>query len=214
MNSNKIHTLWPIFTGEFHNPKHNELKKELINFFQEYEIKNKTSRKGAENLNLYESGYFLHKEKNNALLKIINFIAEAFSIMAKNINQQEFDNIKNENTKLAVEIINSWFIRYNKGGMVTPHDHPGCSLSCVYYVQIGDDTALDNGSTYFLRPFVRGTSHTDFAGTRYNKGVQVFKAEEGKLLIWPSFLVHGSNPYLGHKNRIIISANANVVVKK
>ena len=83
-------------------------------------------------------------------------------------------------------------------------------MSCVYYVQIGDDSDLNNGSTYFLRPFNRGFSHKDFAGLRYNKSSTHFKAEEGKLLIWPSFIMHGSKPYLGKKDRIIISANADI----
>ena len=75
----------------------------------------------------------------------------------------------------------------------------------------GKDANLNNGSTYFLRPYNRGSTHDDFGGTRYNEGgASLFKAEEGKLLIWPSFLMHGSKPYLGDKDRIIISANADV----
>ena len=75
MNKNKIHSLWPIFIGEFHNPKHQEVKEDLIKFFKEYEAKNEKSREGSENYDLFESEYFLHKEKNDALSKIINFIA-------------------------------------------------------------------------------------------------------------------------------------------
>jgi len=35
-------------------------------------------------------------------------------------------------------------------------------------------------------------------------------AEEGKLLVWPNFLYHGSHPYQGNKDRIIISANSTI----
>tara|TARA_Y100000768_G_scaffold332856_1_gene272681 strand:+ start:63 stop:707 length:645 start_codon:yes stop_codon:yes gene_type:complete len=214
MNKNKIHSLWPIFVGEFHNPNHQEVKKDLIEFFKEYETKNDKSREGSENYDLFESQYFMHKEKNIALSKIINFIAEGFLAMTKNVNKAELDKVENKNTKLDVKIKNSWFIRYNKGGMVTPHDHGECSLSCVYYVQVGEDANINNGSTYFLRPFSRGSTHKDFAGIRYNRASQLFKAEEGKLLIWPSFMLHGSKPYTGEKNRIIISANADVDINK
>ena len=52
--------------------------------------------------------------------------------------------------------------------------------------------------------------------TRCNKDdaheTLTFKAEEGKLLIWPSFMLHGSKPYTGEKNRIIVSANADVEI--
>tara|TARA_Y100000992_G_C21123943_1_gene423249 strand:+ start:96 stop:737 length:642 start_codon:yes stop_codon:yes gene_type:complete len=213
MNKNKIHTLWPIFIGEFHNPNHQEIKKDLIEFFNKYESNN-NSREGSENYDLFESNYFLHKENNSALSKVINFIAEGFLTMTKNVNKAELNKIENKEIKLNVKIKNSWFIKYNKGGMVTPHDHGDCSLSCVYYVQVGKEENINNGSTYFLRPFNRGSSHDDFAGIRYNKAVQMFGAEEGKLLIWPSFMLHGSKPYTGAKNRIIISANADVSINK
>jgi len=212
MSENKIHPLWPIFIGEFHNSKHQEIKKDLINFFQKYEKENKNSREGTENFNLYESNYNLHKEKNESLSKVINFIAESFLTMTKNINEAKINDMKN-NPKLTVEIKDSWFIRYNKGGAVGPHEHGECSMSCVYYVQTGENSDLKNGSTFFLRPFTRGTSHKDFAGERYNQNLELFNAVEGKLLIWPSFITHGSNPYIGEKNRIIISANANVYIR-
>ena len=210
MNENRIYPLFPILVGEYYNQNHQEIKKELIHFFQKYEEENNKSREGVENYNLFESKYNLHQEKNEALTKILNFIAKGFLSMSNSINKKFLDKIENKNPKFDVKIKDSWFIRYNKGGSVMPHDHGKCSMSCVYYVQVGEDANLNNGSTYFLRPYNRGSSHRDFAGERYNKGLHYFKAEEGKLLIWPSFLVHGSKPYQGEKNRIVISANADV----
>ena len=106
MIENKIHPLWPIFVGEFHNSKHQEIKKDLINFFQKYEKQNKNSREGIENFNLYESNYNLHKEQNESLSKVINFIAESFLTMTKNINKAKINDMKN-NPKLTVEIKDS-----------------------------------------------------------------------------------------------------------
>jgi uncharacterized protein (TIGR02466 family) len=211
MNKNQIYPLWPILVGEFHNPNHQEIKKELIDYFKNYESEHNTSRAGVENYNLFESKYNLHQEKNDALLKIFNFIADGFLTMTKNINKTELEKMENKDPKFNVKFKDSWFIRYNKGGAALPHDHGKCSMSCVYYVQVDDNADLDNGSTYFIRPYNRGSTHDDFGGLRYVKGgISLFKAEEGKLLIWPSFLIHGSKPYLGEKNRIIISVNADV----
>ena len=211
MKENKIYPLFPILVGEFYNQDHQKIKQELIKFFQQYENENKDSRKSVENYNLFESKYNLHQEKNDALSKILNFIAQGFLSMSNSINKKYLDKMENKNLKFDIKIKDSWFIRYNKGGAVMPHDHGNCSMSCVYYVQVGEDANLDNGSTYFLRPYIRGSTHNDFGGTRYNEGgASLFKAEEGKLVIWPSFLMHGSKPYLGDKDRIIISANADV----
>ena len=207
--------MFPIMIGEFYNTNHNEIKNDLISFMTDYEKKNINSREGKENFNLFESKYNLHQEKNDSLSKIINFIAHGFLGMSNNINKKYIDKIEDKNLKFDVKIKNSWFIRYKKGGAVMPHDHGECSMSCVYYVQVGEDADLENGSTYFMRPYNRGTTHNDFGGMRYNnESAAFFKAEEGKLLIWPSFLMHGSKPYVGDKDRIIISANADISLHK
>lgn len=216
MNKDTIYPLWPIKVGQFHNPDHQIIKKDLVKFFQNYENENNTSRVGVENHNLYESKYNLHLEKNDALSKVLIFMAKSFMSMAQNINKAELNKIKNKNPKLKVKIKDSWFIRYKKEGAVMPHDHGNCSMSCVYYFQIDDNSNdLNNGSTYFMRPYNRGSSHNDFGGLNYvNGGINTFEAVEGSLLIWPSFLMHGSKPYLGEKNRIVISANADIDIVK
>ena len=63
-----------------------------------------------------------------------------------------------------------------------------------------------NGSTFFLRPY-HGNSKSDFGAKYLREDTNVFNAEEGKLLIWPNFIYHGSHPYQGEQDRIIISAN-------
>ena len=37
MNKDTIYPLWPIMVGQFHNPDHQKIKKELVKFFQNYE---------------------------------------------------------------------------------------------------------------------------------------------------------------------------------
>ena len=39
---------------------------------------------------------------------------------------------------------------------------------------------------------------------------RLFVPKEGKLLIWPSHLLHGSHPYSGKKDRTIISINSSI----
>ena len=111
--------------------------------------------------------------------------------------------------KFKVNINESWFIRYKEKGVVYPHIHDGCSWCCVYYVNIGKDSKKMNGSTFFMRPY-GGTSLLDFGGKYLGNDTKVFNAEEGKLLVWPNFLIHGSHPYEGKDSRIIISANTTV----
>ena len=67
------------------------------------------------------------------------------------------------------------------------------------------DGIIDNDGNWDLY-----ISINDF-GSLYNKGGSVsVKPEEGKLVVWPNFIMHGSYPYSGKKNRIIVSANTSV----
>jgi len=214
MSNNKIHNMWPVQIGEFYNPEHNEIKKELINFFKEYENKYpkgnlyRKSKGEYENYNLYESKYSVHEEKNSTFEKLLKFISQAFIAMSNNSNKKIIDGMK-EKPNFKVEITESWFIKYNKGGLVFPHNHGG-SWSCVYYVQIGKDSGKKNGSTYFLRPYAPG-GKIDFGGQTYSSELTaIIEGQEGKLVVWPSFLYHGSHPYSGEENRIIVSANSKI----
>ena len=207
---NHISPLWPSLVGEFYNPEHENIKKDLLNYFSEY-IKNNPSRKSGENYKLYESQYNLHTEGNEHFNKLIKFIGKCFLTISNQANKKEIEKLKNPN--FQVHILDSWFINYQKEGFVWPHAHGNCSWCCVYYVQIGKDASSTNGSTYFQKPTPLRTQ-TDF-GSLYNKSLTLSSIpQEGKLLVWPNYLLHGSFPYTGEKNRIVVSANALVSLTK
>mgnify|MGYP001156919480 FL=1 len=203
----KLNKLWPVYLGEFYNSEHNAIKNDLLNYFDEYIKKNPNSRKSGENYKLYESAYNLHSEGNEHLGKLLTFISNAVLAMSNEANKNEIQNLKKP--MFQVTIKDSWFINYEKGGFVFPHSHPACSWCCVYYVQLGKDADYNNGTTYFQKTLPHRDIN-DF-GSLYNKGGSVsVKPEEGKLVVWPNFIMHGSYPYTGKKNRIIVSANTTV----
>ena len=206
-NKNKLNKLWPTYLGEFYNPEHKLIKEDLIKYFLDYMKKNPTSRKGGENLKLYESGYNLHTLGNQYFNKLLTFISNAVLAISSEANKDQIQNLKEP--KFHVAINSSWFINYEKGGFVLPHSHSNCSWCCVYYLQLDNDADYTNGGTYFQKTLpIRNIN--DF-GSLYNKGgIAKVKPEEGKLVVWPNYVLHGSTPYSGKKNRIIVSANTTV----
>ena len=97
MSEMKIHNLWPINIGEFHNPEHQKIKKNLISFFNEYE-KNKpegnhqlSDKDYVGNYNLYQSDYYLHTEKNEALQNLLKFIAQSILSLGKVANKKRLE---------------------------------------------------------------------------------------------------------------------------
>ncbi len=218
MNSDKknIHNLWPLSIGDFYNYEHPIIKDDLLEFFKSYEKKlpegNSQLRDEDHvgNYNLYQSNYDLHNESNDILKKLFHYIAKCVLDVSKITNSKSINKLSEDQKKFKVNVKESWFIRYKEGGIVYPHHHDGCSWSCVYYVQVGQNTSKKNGSTYFIRPY-NSTSKNDFGSKYLEEDTHIFTAKEGRLLIWPSFLYHGSQPYAGEeKERVIISANLTV----
>ena len=210
-----IHNLWPLNIGDFNNDDHPQIKEELLDFFKLYEKKlpdgnsQLKDKDHVGNHNLYQSNYDLHNEDSKILKNLFHFIAKSVLDVSKITNQKFINKLSEEEKKYKVNINESWFIRYNKGGIVYPHHHDGFSWSCVYYVQVGADASIKNGSTYFIRPY-NTTSKNDFGSKYLREDTHLFTAKEGRLLVWPSFLYHGSQPYSGDKERVIISANLTV----
>ena len=196
--------MWPTYIGEFYNPKHNEIKKDLLNFFENYKKNNENSRKGGTvhspddgiekekykiDQDLYMSKYDLHLEKDKTYQDLMGFISQGFIEMASKANETERKDLKFNKENLKVVINDSWFIDYKKGGFVLPHTHPRCSWNCVYYVQVGDDANPTNGSTFFQKS--RPENHTNYFGSKYNEQTMLkLKPAEGKLVIWPSDFTH------------------------
>ena len=168
--------LWPTLFGTFYNPDHENMKKDLLKFFEEYKKKN-PSRKSGENHKLYESKYDLHSQQGTVFQKLLkNFITKAFFEMSKQANKDFAMTFKGK--EMGVTITDSWFIHYEKGGFVLPHAHGQCSWCCVYYVQVGKDATKTNGGTYFQKPIPN--RHTLDYGSYYNKFLQAqFTPEEG-----------------------------------
>ena len=210
-----IHNLWPLSIGDFYNYEHPIIKNELLEFFKSYEKKlpegNSQLRDEDHvgNYNLYQSNYDLHNESNDILKKLFHYIAKCVLDVSKITNSRSINKLSEDQRKYNVNVKESWFIRYKEGGIVYPHHHDGCSWSCVYYVQAGQNTSKKNGSTYFIRPY-NSTSKNDFGSKYLEEDTHMFTAKEGRLLIWPSFLYHGSQPYSGDKERVIISANLTI----
>ena len=201
---NAITRNWSTVVGEFYNPDHDQIKKKLLVFFEDYKKKQPSSRKSNENFNLYESRYNLHQESNQDLQKVMRFISGGvFSVFQQASKGYILE--RGSDTKYRVIIRDSWFITYENGGFVAPHTHDNCSWSCVYYVQSGKDSNKKNGATYLQSPNARLKS--DIGSESFQHQLQNFEPIEGKLVVWPSYIIHGSYPHLGKVKKAIISAN-------
>jgi hypothetical protein len=212
--------LWPTHILRRKFPKHEECKEDLIRFVAEYMADNPTSRAAVENSNLYESEYGIipqFHEKSSAIRELTEFLCDSFTEIATVANDDCWKARGIDRSKLRVKMTGSWFINYLDGGYVKPHTHGNCAWSGVYYLQMGGVQDREDGGTYFVSPDQPKDTDkpegSDDVGCMYSEKSQwSCRAEEGYGLFFPPLLSHGSFPYSGEINRIIFSANAQLIL--
>ncbi|MBP02451.1 MAG: hypothetical protein CMM25_06555 [Rhodospirillaceae bacterium] len=107
--------------------------------------------------------------------------------------------------------ITCWANVNGNGDSNDVHNHPQSSWSGVYYVDTGTPRSLDgnSGQIYFLDPR-SGAGMCQDPFQMYGMGRE-FKPENGQLLLFPSWLMHGVHSYLGNTKRISIAFNISLL---
>ena len=97
-----------------------------------------------------------------------------------------------------ISINASWSVQLKSSGYHTPHMHPLGAISGVYYVDIPDDLPDDGAGCLTL-----GQPGID-VGVELEPEYTVIP-KPGKLVLFPSFLWHGTQPFTSQRNRLTIA---------
>jgi len=147
--------------------------------------------------------------------QLIQFFAHSLQQTVSAVNK---DTWPKEKISLQLEILGCWFQIQNGMAFHDVHTHGNCSWSGVYYVQI-DRTEKrishpamgeQNGVTRFYGPYSQwqAGAHMDIGNAYLQKNTLDVEPEEGKLVLFPTYLPHKAMPYEGDQDRIIVSFNA------
>lgn len=80
----------------------------------------------------------------------------------------------------------SWLNVYEQGGYMSDHEHPGCKISGVYYYQ----AEPGSGDLYFRNPNPLMLNHIWPGNVRTELASDCVPAQTGRLVMFPSWLVH------------------------
>ena len=108
--------------------------------------------------------------------------------------------------KIVNKISHSWFNIQDKESVLKEHSHPSSILSGGLFINVGKKAS----KLYFHNPnpFVSYTE-TKEPLNNYSYDWYSFNPKKGDLIIFPSWLRHGSNGYKNlYSNRTVISFNA------
>ena len=93
----------------------------------------------------------------------------------------------------------AWSVRLRRNGYHVNHFHPDGMLSSAYYVEVpaeAEDAALKSGWIKFGEPRYAIPGHT---AERY------VQPRPGRLVLFPSYMWHGTNPIYGEDPRLCIA---------
>ena len=102
-----------------------------------------------------------------------------------------------------IRLIDIWSNIQNSGSILTEHTHASSIVSGALYINVGKDCKL---CFHNPNPHIYFTEKS--ADTLYNYEYQWIKAENAKLVLFPSWLRHGKYSVVNEMdNRIVVSFN-------
>ena len=148
--------------------------------------------------NLVESNFGLFLDDTKVIKDTANWIGDC---IRRTVNQ-----IQMEQMGYGINFNESWYHITKTNGMHEPHIHPSCSWCGIFYIQSGDK---DSGHTVFENPIV--STYVD-RGNLYLNNMSTLRIipEDGKLVLFPSYLSHYQALYKGTEDRIVVAFNASV----
>lgn len=151
--------------------------------------------------NLNESKFDFFSHDNKVIKETVMFIA---SCLKRTINE-----LKEEEKDYNVTFRDSWFHVGRKNSSHDVHSHQNCSWCGIYYIDVGSPNS--GGHTCFLSPI--HSNFQDYATLHMNQKAHVIVPEDGKLVLFPSYLNHFQSLYLGEKERIVTAFNTVILPK-
>ena len=199
MSSVKTFKIFPVPVFESQIDNHEQINIELKEYI--YELK-KSDPKGTNKSNVggWHSADFIIQD--NAPIQ--NFISKFNNLLPKIfINQMGIDKKLNN-----IKILNMWSVINGKNTFNTKHNHPNSYFSSAYYVK----TNKNSGHIKFFDPKEVKTMYSPALGelNEFSTNIVRIKPEEGKLLLFPSYLHHSVEENLSDEDRIVISFNLDI----
>ena len=214
-SESEFHKLWPvpILIKRLSQPR--ALNQDLLKLF--YQHKDEHQVKPAKSYASDDDLIKVYKD-NRAIMQLSRFIMDGIFEISAKVNGEYWKRMSVDDMK--VNVTGLWFQITNDYVFHEVHVHGNCSWSGVYYVQSGDaanqesskQLGFKNGITRFYGPHMEHMAgcHLDLGNVYLNYDKFDSVPEDGKLVIFPSYLKHMPFPYVGERDRVIVSFHAGI----
>ena len=154
---------------------------------------------------------------NKKLSSHLSLIGEAKSThglnsdILSNVNSNVIKKIQNKIDEYAIDygvrklkLDNSWVNVQNKNSILNKHSHPDSIISGALYLKVDKNSS----KIYFYNPNIYLTFVNVFKQTEFSCENYYFTPQIGDLILFPSWLMHGSNDEKNNSiERIVLSFN-------
>lgn len=158
---------------------------------------------------VYESDFHLFTRDHPDIKHLANLCLNHLGYLVAQLNAYS----QEEMSQLRI-YHHSWYHITRSGGYTAAHNHPMASWSGVYCVDPGDGSSStpNNGTLRFLDARTSANTYID-RGNAYLREPYViaelaYNLQPGRLLLFPSYMVHEVCPYVGQRERITVAFNA------
>ena len=204
---------------EFDFPYHVQFKKQISDFLQSDYAEDYLKWQAEQNPSLTSyGGNALWYEGEASIISFFELHTRRLLSKVEEVHDWESGKWKN---------FEQWLNVNQKGDFNPPHIHPGHHYSGCYYVNFPEDS----GHIHFLDPRPQHRiaspdlpnrpdppdSNTEESGNpyavtnSYDSSVFTYKIKEGKIIIFPSWLMHYVDPNPNDSTRVSIAFNAKYI---
>tara|TARA_B100001248_G_C27262119_1_gene398929 strand:- start:37 stop:636 length:600 start_codon:yes stop_codon:yes gene_type:complete len=196
MSNIRIHKFFPVPVFEQKLEDYKELNPQLENFIYDLKKNNPEGQKRS-NAGGWHSPFFNINESEPVKKLISSFTKSLPEIMTEHMGWRI--------NKDKITILDMWSVVNKKNTFNVQHSHPNSLLSAAYYVK----AKKNSGNIKFFDPKEMKTMYHPPIQKFNEISAEIIKIEpeEGKLLLFPSYLNHAVEENLSDEDRIVISFN-------
>lgn len=187
---------------------HQKYQAQLIQICYQLQQQNNTSGVATRAKNLYESDFDFFKIEDECIKQLLEYCRSSVFEAAQHANRGRWE----PGARIGVDMHESWCHITPQGGYHDAHTHPNSSWSGIYYIRAGESSLEgQSGINRFYSPWMP-TAYSDI-GTVWNSQLSSIDmpAEDGSLIIFPSWILHSGMPYLGKTERIVVAFNCKFI---
>ncbi len=189
----------PIYEADL--PGFDERKQELIDHF--LTLRETSAGAAISNQGGWHSAGDLHRSEEPCVKSLLQLLARTGIQCIKHTRQIP--------EAVRIAMVSSWVMINEAGDWNVPHAHFPCDWSGVCYININDKEAKvvkgnRDGDILFFDPLP--------LGPKYQRPPTISKTPaDGKVFVFPSYLVHMVAPHFDEGMRIAVSFNFNLVAR-